>query len=122
MENGKKLIILVDDIPVNLQIGKDVLSEKYIVATAPSAKKMFALLQNNTPAMILLDIEMPEMDGFEAIQLLKSQPETRNIPVIFLSSHIEPNYKRTALSLGAVDYIGKPFEPSVLLECIKARI
>jgi len=63
MESDKKLIILVDDNLANLKIGNNLLEEKYTVATAPSAAKMFSLLKNNSPAIILLDIDMPEMNG-----------------------------------------------------------
>jgi len=86
MENSKKLVILVDDDITNLKIGSNLLSEKYTIATAPSAAKMFTLLKNNTPAIILLDIVMPEMNGYEAIKILKSNPETKDIPVIFLTA------------------------------------
>jgi len=105
MDNERKKIIVVDDNLENLTVLKDTLKNVYEVYPCPSAFKMFDLLEHVQPD--LMDIEMPEMDGFEAIQLLKSQPGTKSIPVIFLSSHIEPYYKRMALSLGAVDYIVK---------------
>ena len=84
MDEDKKLIILVDDNPTNLWIGKNVLSERYRVVTVPSAKKLFEILERNYPAIILLDVDMPEMNGYEAIKILKSKRETKNIPVIFL--------------------------------------
>jgi DNA-binding response OmpR family regulator len=98
------------------------LGAKYTVATAPSAKLLFSFLENNTPALILLDIDMPEMDGFEAIKILKTKPETRDIPVIFLSSHTEGTYMSLGLGLGAVDYINKPYEPSLLIERIETHL
>ena len=119
MENQKKLIILVDDNPANLRIGKNVLSEKYTVATAPSAAKLFSLLEHNNPALILLDIDMPFMDGYETIGALKLKPETKDIPVIFLTGMIDARDEEKGRSLGAVDYITKPFDPSVLIECIE---
>jgi putative two-component system response regulator len=126
MENGmgneKTLIILVDDNPANLRVGKNVLSEKYAVATAPSAEKMFTLLENNKPAMILLDIVMPEVNGYEAIKLLKSNPETKDIPVIFLTGKTESDDEITGLSLGAIDYITKPFQPALLLKRIEVHL
>jgi putative two-component system response regulator len=122
MENGKTLIILVDDNPANLRIGKNVLSEKYTVATAPSAEKMFTLLENNKPAMILLDIEMPKVNGYEAIKILKSKPETKDIPVIFLTGKTESDDEITGLSLGAIDYITKPFHPALLLKRIEVHL
>ncbi|MDR1970821.1 MAG: response regulator [Treponema sp.] len=84
MEAVKSRIILVDDNPSNLRTGKNVLSEKFAVFTAPSAAKLFELLSDVKPAMILLDIEMPEMSGYEAITMLKAKDETRDIPVMFL--------------------------------------
>jgi putative two-component system response regulator len=122
MENEKSLIILVDDNPANLRIGKNVLAEKYAVATAPSAEKMFGLLQNNAPAIILLDIDMPEMSGYEAIKILKSNPETKNIPVIFLTAKTESDDELEGLSLGAIDYIIKPFNPALLLKRIEVHL
>jgi putative two-component system response regulator len=122
MENEKKLVILVDDNPANLRIGKNVLAEKYAVATAPSAEKMFGLLENNNPVIILLDIDMPEMNGYEAIKKLKSKPETRDIPVIFLTAKTESGDELEGLSLGAIDYITKPFQPPLLLKRIEVHL
>jgi len=122
MGNEKKLIILVDDNPANLRIGKNVLAEKYTVATAPSVEKMFSLLESNSPAIILLDIEMPEMNGYEAIKLLKLKPETKNIPVIFLTAKAESDDELEGLSLGAIDYIVKPFNPALLLKRIEVHL
>jgi putative two-component system response regulator len=118
MENEKKLIIIVDDNPANLRAGMNVLADKYKVATAPSAEKLFSFLEEHHPALILLDIDMPEMTGYEAIKILKSKPETKKIPVIFLTSKTEPDSELEGLSLGAVDYIIKPFHPSLLLKRI----
>jgi putative two-component system response regulator len=122
MENEKKLIILVDDNPANLRIGKNVLAEKYAVATSPSAEKMFSLLESNTPAMILLDVDMPEVNGYEAIKILKSKPETKDIPVIFLTARTESDDELEGLSLGAIDYITKPFQPPLLLKRIEVHL
>ena len=119
MENQKKLIILVDDNPTNLRIGKNVLSDKYTVATAPSAAKLFGLLENNAPVVILLDIDMPEMDGYGAIEVLKAKPETKDIPVIFLTGMSDSRDEEKGRALGAVDYITKPFDPQALIACIE---
>jgi CheY-like chemotaxis protein len=119
METDKKLIILVDDNPANLRIGKNVLSGKYTVATAPSASKLFSLLENNHPVMILLDIDMPGMDGYDAIKILKLKPETKDIPVIFLTGMTDSNNEEKGRNLGAVDYITKPFDPQALIACLE---
>ena len=123
MENEKKLIILVDDNPVNLKIGKFFLSEKFSVATAPSAEKLFSLLENNQPDLIILDIDMPHMDGYETIEILKSKPETKDIPVIFLTGKAKDSMdEEKGRALGAVDYIIKPFDPPGLIDCIEKHI
>ena len=119
MESAKKLIILVDDNPANLRIGKNVLSEKYTVATAPSAAKLFKLLDNNHPAIILLDVDMPEMDGYGAIEILKSKKETKDIPVVFLTGMTDSLNEEKGRALGAVDYMTKPFDPPKLFACIE---
>jgi len=122
MENDKKLIILVDDNPANLRIGKNVLAEKYSIATAPSAEKLFSILENNNPSLILLDVDMPETDGYETIKNLKSKPETKHIPVIFLTGKTETGDELKGLSLGAIDYITKPFQPTLLLKRIEVHL
>jgi signal transduction histidine kinase/PleD family two-component response regulator len=117
----KKLVILTDDDPANLRLGKNILSTQYRVATAPSAEKLFNLLDNNAPVLILLDIDMPKMDGYEVIKILKSKPQTKEIPVIFLADDSRDEEKAHALweSLGAAGHISKPFDSSVLLKSIE---
>jgi putative two-component system response regulator len=122
MASGKETIILVDDNPSNLRTGKNVLSEKYNVFTAPDAKTMFELLEEIDPALMLLDIEMPEMNGYEAIKILKSKPETKDIPVIFLTGKSDSDSELDGLSLGAIDYITKPFMPPLLLKRIEVHL
>ena len=121
-EDKKDLIILVDDNLTNLKIGKNILAEKYAVATAPSAEKLFNIMENNHPSMILLDIDMPEMNGYETIKMLKSKPETKDIPVIFLTSKAESDDELAGLTLGAIDYIIKPFQPALLLKRIEVHL
>jgi putative two-component system response regulator len=122
IETEKERIILVDDNPANLRAGKNVLMQKYTVATAPSADKMFIILENNNPSMILLDVDMPEMSGYEAIKILKSKPETKDFPVIFLTARTDPDDEFEGLTLGAIDYITKPFQPSLLLKRIEVHL
>ncbi|MCL2210595.1 MAG: response regulator [Treponema sp.] len=122
MQGEKALIIMVDDNPANLRIGKNILSQKYAVATAPSAEKLFNLLENNIPDVILLDVDMPDVDGYQAIKMLKNKPETANIPVIFLTARTESDAELAALTLGAVDYIAKPIQPALLLKRIEIHL
>ena len=114
--------MLVDDNPANLRIGKNVLSEKYIVATAPSAAKLFSLLENNQPDLILLDIDMPGMDGYGTLEALKLKPETKDIPVIFLTGMTDSCDEEKGRALGAVDYVTKPFDPTALVDCIEKHL
>jgi putative two-component system response regulator len=122
MESSYDKLILVDDNPANLRTGKNVLSEKYEVYTAPSAAKLFDLLKDIKPAMILLDIEMPEMNGYEAIKILKAGEDTKEIPVIFLTGKTDTENELEGLDLGAIDYITKPFVPPLLLKRIEVHL
>jgi putative two-component system response regulator len=122
MNNNKPLIVIVDDSHENLQFGREVLSKKYTVIAVSSAKRLFHVLENNTPAMILLDVDMPEMNGHEAIEILKSKPETRDIPVIFLTARAGSDDELVGLSMGAIDYITKPFRPPLLLKRIEVHL
>ena len=121
-ETEKKLLILVDDNPENLRTGKNILSEKYTLATVPSASKLFMLLENNRPELILLDINMPEMDGYNAIKLLKSKSKTRDIPVILLSETADPAEAEKCRVMEAVACISKPFDALQLISCIEKNI
>jgi putative two-component system response regulator len=116
MENRKACIFLVDDSIVNLNAGKAALQHKYTVITVPSGEKLMFALKKVRPDLIMLDIEMPGMSGYEAIAELKSNAECAGIPVIFISGKIGPEDEAYALSLGAVDFIAKPFSQGALLE------
>ncbi|MCL1908397.1 MAG: response regulator [Holophagaceae bacterium] len=114
MDDNRALIMIVDDNIANLKVAKNALAQSYDVFTVLSAAKMFDMLQRNKPSLILLDIDMPEMDGFEVIKLLKAEPSTQDIPVIFLTGRGEPENEVKGLHLGAIDYISKPFSPQIL--------
>jgi CheY-like chemotaxis protein len=76
-------------------------------------------LENNHPVLILLDIDMPDIDGYEAIKVLKLNRETKDIPVIFLTGMTDSQNEEKGRALGAVDYITKPFDPQALKACIE---
>jgi putative two-component system response regulator len=117
--------MLVDDNRTNLQTGQTVLSEEYTVMTVPSAQKMLDALKVpawRKPELILLDVDMPEMNGFEAIKILKDSPDTQEIPVIFLTAMNESADELQGLRLGAVDYIAKPFSPALLHQRIALHL
>jgi putative two-component system response regulator len=117
-----KTIFVVDDSDVNLSMAKEALKEHYRVMTLPSAAKMFALMEKIEPDLILLDIEMPEMDGFEALKLLKTQSKYMEIPVVFLTSMTDTAIEVRGFELGVIDFITKPFSPPVLLNRIKTHL
>jgi len=115
----EKTIFVVDDNDTNLLMAEQALEGQYNVMTLPSAEKMFALLPKVTPDLILLDIGMPGMDGFEALQRLKADQGLASIPVIFLTGMSDATVEARGLELGAFDFITKPFSVPVLLHRIK---
>jgi putative two-component system response regulator len=117
-----KKIVLVDDNMANLTIGKKTLIGKYHVFTVPSGTKLFQLLEKVIPDLILLDIEMPDMSGYDIIKKLKADPEYMAIPVIFLTAKNDPLNEIEGLSYGAIDYILKPFSPPILLKRIESHL
>ena len=118
----QKTIYVVDDNDINLQVAEDALKEHYRIMTLPSAKRMFALLEKIKPDLILLDIEMPEMDGFEALQRLKAGGAHSDIPVIFLTSMNDTPTEVRGFQLGVVDFVTKPFSAPVLINRIKTHL
>ncbi|MDR3300629.1 MAG: response regulator [Candidatus Accumulibacter sp.] len=122
MEQTRKLIMLVDDSRTNLLTGKSALADTYSVLAMPSAAKMLEMLERHTPEMILLDVDMPEMNGYEAIRVIKSRPETKDIPVIFLTAMSSASNELEGLELGAIDYITKPFSPVLLKKRVEVHL
>ncbi len=117
-----KLIFVVDDNDTNLAVAVEALEREYRVMTLPSAAKMFALLEKRTPSLILLDVDMPGMNGFEAIRRLKASHNYANIPVIFLTGLNDNASEARGIELGAVDFITKPFAKTVLLNRLKTHL
>jgi putative two-component system response regulator len=117
-----KTIFIVDDNLTNLGAAKEALDGIYRTFGMQSAEKMFAMLKKISPDLILLDIEMPETDGFEAIKMLKAEPIYADIPVIFLTSVNDPQVEVCGFDLGAVDFILKPFAVPTLLRRIQLQI
>ena len=122
MRIGQKTIFFVDDDLTNLTIGNDTLNPYYNILTMNSSARLFKMLESHLPDLILLDVEMPEMDGYETIKILKNNEETRDIPVIFLTAHNDPESELEGLSLGAMDYIIKPFSPPLLIKRIEVHL
>ena len=122
MNAARKTIFLVDDDITNLTIGKKALSGSYNVFTLNSASVMMEMLENIQPDLILLDVNMPEMDGYEAIKQLKASESTAQIPIIFLTALGNEDMELQGLSLGAIDYITKPFSTPLLLKRIEVHL
>jgi putative two-component system response regulator len=116
-----KTIFVVDDSDTNLVMAEETLEDHYNVMTMPSADRMFILLEKMTPDLILLDIEMPVMNGFEALEKLKSSNGS-GVPVLFLTGTINASIEKKSSELGAVGILTKPFSSSGLLERIKSHI
>jgi putative two-component system response regulator len=117
-----KTVFVVDDSDTNLAMAEEALEDQFSVMTIPSAGKMFALLEKMTPDLILLDIEMPEMDGFEALEKLKASGAWAGIPVVFLTGTTNAAVEERSAKLGAVGIVTKPFSPSALLERVNAHL
>ena len=122
MEDKRKQIIIVDDSLTNLNMARNALAPKYDVFTVASGKKLFRILEKLTPDLILLDIEMPEMNGYEVIAHLKNSIATAHIPVVFVTAVIDPESEIKGLSLGAIDYITKPFSRDLLLKRVEVHL
>ena len=113
-------ILIVDDIETNRIILENILQDKYDIIQSGSGIDATAMLLTGqaTPSIVLLDIMMPEMDGYEVLELIKSNSETAKIPVLFITAADSETNESKGLSLGAVDYISKPFNPEV----VKVRV
>jgi len=122
MDDLRYKVILVDDNMANLTMGKNILKPYYEVYPAPSASKLFEILENVLPDLVLLDIEMPEMNGYQAIKKMKAEKRFTNIPVIFLTSKNDESSELEGFDLGAVDYIAKPFSGPLLLKRIANQL
>jgi len=115
----KKLILVVDDEPVNIRLANSILRDDYSIRTAASGVEALRLVQSAPmPDLILLDVMMPKMNGYEVCRSLKANPQTRDIPVIFLTGQIQDTDETQGFEVGAVDYIHKPFSVAV----VKARV
>jgi signal transduction histidine kinase len=121
--NPKSSILVVDDTPANLRLLVNLLTENgYKVRAVPRGKLALAGIKTAPPDLILLDIMMPEMDGYEVCEKLKADPETKEIPVIFISAINEVLDKVKAFAVGGVDYISKPFQVEEVLARVETQL
>ncbi len=113
-------VLIVDDVPDNLNLINHLLSQEgYTVRVAPGGKLALRSIAANPPDLVLLDIRMPDMDGFQVCRVLKEDERTRHIPVIFLTALDSSEDEGKGLELGAVDYITKPFNPQLTLARVR---
>ncbi|SFD02490.1 response regulator receiver modulated diguanylate cyclase [Thiohalospira halophila DSM 15071] len=120
-EEQKQTILVVDDEPANIQALGNLLKDEYRIRIANSGEKALAMVQDGDqppPDLILLDIQMPGIDGYEVCRRLKAQPETSGIAIIFVTARDSASDEEYGLNLGAVDYIAKPFNQAI----VRARV
>ena len=117
-EKDKQKILIADDERFNLNILVDILKSDYKIIVAKDGKQALKRAESNPPDLILLDIMMPEMDGYDACKKLKENEQTKDIPVIFITAMKDEGNEVKGFDLGAVDYITKPFQPAI----VKARV
>ena len=122
-QNEKPTILIVDDVHENLHTLLQILRGDYAVLAATSGAKALELARRNpVPNLILLDIRMPEMDGYQVLQSLKSDVLTADIPVIFVTAATEAEDEALGIRLGAADYLAKPVIPEMLLARVKLHL
>jgi diguanylate cyclase (GGDEF)-like protein len=123
MADEKPLILIVDDTPANIQVLADALRGEYRVKVATNGPTALELAQREGgPDLVLLDVMMPDMDGYEVIRRLKANDGTRNLPVIFITAKSDPGDETQGFELGAVDYIVKPFHMPVVRARVRTHV
>jgi putative two-component system response regulator len=122
-EDSRPIVLVVDDTPDNLKLMSALLKDLYRVKIANSGAKALSIAASDSPPdLILLDIMMPEMDGYEVCRRLKADRVTREIPVIFLTAKAETADEELGLKLGAIDYITKPISPPIVLARVETQL
>lgn len=121
--NAKPTILIVDDVHENLHVLLNILRQEYAVLAATSGEKALEIARHApAPDLILLDVMMPEMDGYQVLECLKNDPETREIPVIFVTAAAESCDEAKGIKLGAADYVIKPVIPETLLARVQTHL
>ena len=120
---SKSSILVVDDTPDNLMLMSELLKDYYKIKVANSGMKALKIAQSDTPPdLILLDVMMPDLDGYEVCKQLKTNPQTRHIPIIFLTAKSDVTDETKGLELGAIDYITKPINPAIVMARVKTHL
>ena len=120
--DGNASILVIDDTPANLSLLNQLLRTHYRVRLANSGARGLELAVSAPPDLILLDIMMPDMDGYEVFRRLKALPETAGVPIIFLTAKVGAEDEEFGLAMGAVDFIHKPIAPSVVLARVRIHL
>ena len=116
-------VLVVDDILANVRLLEAKLTAEYFeVVTAMNGVDALEAVQRTRPDIILLDVMMPDMDGYEVCRRLKANPETARIPIVFITAKTSEDDRAKGIEAGAVDYIHKPFETPVLIERVQAHL
>ena len=110
MDNETQKVVIIDDEPTTLLLLESAVESLAKVVTVSQSANAFSVIKAQLPDLVVLDISMPELSGFEVCKQLKACPETAAIPVIFVTSHSDPENEHVALSLGAIDFISKPID------------
>ena len=115
----QKVLMVVDDTPANIHVVKGIVGDRYKLKVATSGEKALIVVgKPPAPDVILLDVMMPEMDGYEVCRRLKADAATAGIPVLFVSGHTDDDEIERGLGLGAVGFLSKPLDPEALLTAI----
>ena len=118
----KPIILIVDDAPANISLMAGLLMAHYTVKALNAGSRVLALARQEAPDLILLDVMMPDLDGYEVCRQLKADPLTRQIPVIFVTSKTDAASEQRGMAVGAVDYIMRPITPAILLSRVQAHV
>ncbi|RZL29836.1 MAG: response regulator, partial [Rubrivivax sp.] len=115
-------VLVVDDTPANLTLLAQMLKPEYRVQLAVSGAKALEICRRQPPDLIVLDVMMPELDGYEVCRRLKADPATRRVPVIFLTALTRPEDESTGFEAGGADFIHKPFNPATVLARVRTHL
>ena len=121
-EGTQPTILIVDDEPINIKVLSDLLKDDAQIIFATDGEKGIASVHENHPALILLDVMMPDLDGYEVCKRLKANPRTKSIPIIFITAMDHEQDVAAGLELGAIDYVTKPFNPDVVRMKVKNQL
>ena len=114
MSEKENSILIVEDSELSISVLTDMLGDTYDLYIARNGHEGIEMAKSKSPDLILLDIILPRMDGYEVIKVLKSDPETKGIPIVFVTSLNHVDDERKGLQLGADDYINKPYDPFIV--------